>query len=96
MKQFEYMIYDCDDRNLNNETLNEFGREGWELVNHSTVAFPIDEYGVSVWHYFFFRRLLVTAEESRHDDDGWTNEKWHEHQKNIAKLARELKEILEQ
>ena len=30
MENYEYKIYDCDDRDLNNETLNEFGREGWE------------------------------------------------------------------
>ena len=96
MKEFEYKTYGCDDRDLKNETLNEFGRERWELVAHNAVAIPIDEYGVSVWHYFSFRRPLVTTEDSCHDDDGWTNEKWHEHQKEIAKLARELREILEQ
>lgn len=96
MKQFEYKIYECDERDLKNETLNEFGREGWELVTHSTVATDSDEYGLSVWHYFSFRRPLVPTEENCHDDDGWTNEKWHEHEKNIIKQARELREILEQ
>lgn len=32
MEKYEYKIYDCDDCNLNNDALNEFGREGWELV----------------------------------------------------------------
>lgn len=94
MTQFEYKIYDCDDRDLNNETLNEFGREGWELVTHSTVAIPIDEYRVSVWHYFSFRRPLVTTEESCHDDDGWSYDEWQEHQKKIIELGRELREML--
>lgn len=96
MKEFEYKIYECDERELKNETLNEFGREGWDLVTHSTVAIPIDEYGVSVWHYFFFRRPLVATEEGCQDDDGWSYDEWQEHQKNIIKQARELREILEQ
>ena len=75
MEKFEYKIYSCDDRDLNKDTLNEFGREGWELVAHNTVAIPIDEYSVSVWHYFSFRRPIVTTEEPCYDDDGWTNEK---------------------
>lgn len=83
MEKYEYKIYECDERDLNNETLNEFGREDWELVTHSAVATDSDEYGVSVWHYLFFRRPLVTTEESCHDDDGWTNEEWHEHQKKL-------------
>lgn len=95
MKKYEYKMYTCDDRDLSDETLNEFGREGWELVTHSTAAFHFDDYGDNVWHYFFFRRPLVPTEESCHDDDDWTNEKWHEHQKYIAKLARELRETLE-
>lgn len=108
MGNYEYKIYDCDDRDLNNETLNEFGREGWELVAHNTVAIPIEEYSSSVWHYFSFRRPLVategicfdddggTTKEICYDDDGWTDEEWHEHQKIIAKLAREVRELLEQ
>lgn len=96
MKKFEYEIYECVDHDHKTETLNEFGREGWELVAHSTATTPIDEYGVSVWHYFFFRRPLVTTEESCHDDDDWTYDEWQEHQKNIAKLAREVRELLKQ
>ena len=96
MEKYEYKIYDCDDRDLNNETLNEFGREGWELVAHNPVVIPVDEYGVSVWHYFSFRRPLVATEESCHDDDGWSYEKWHEHQKYIAKLCREIRELSEE
>lgn len=96
MEEFEYKIYRCDDRDLNNETLDEFGREGWALVSHNTVAIPIDEYSVSVWHYFSFRRTLVTTEESCCDDDGWTYDEWQEHQKTIAKLGREIREMMEQ
>lgn len=96
MKKFEYKIYQCDDRDRNDETLNELGREGWELVTHSTAAFHIDEYGDSVWHYFSFRRPLVSTEESCNDDDGWSYDEWQEHQKKIAKLARELREVLKQ
>lgn len=96
MEKYEYKIYDCDVRNLNNDTLNEFGREGWELVAHNTVAIPIEEYGVSVWHYFFFRRPLVTTEESCHDDDGWTYDEWQEHKRKIIEVGRELREMLEQ
>lgn len=94
MKKFEYKIYERDERDLKNETLNEFGREGWELVTHSTVAIPIDGYGFSVWHYFSFRRPLVTTEESCNDDDGWSYDEWQEHQKKITKLSRELREML--
>lgn len=96
MKQFEYKIYECDDRGLHLEAFNEFGREGWELVTHSAVATPIGEDRVSVWHYFSFRRPLVTTEESCCDDDGWTYEEWQEHEKTIAKLAREVRESLEE
>ena len=100
MEQFEYKIYECNDPNLKTETLNEFGREGWELVTHSTVAIPIDGDGFSVWHYFFFRRPLVTTEESCYDDcyddDGWSYDEWQEHGKKIAKLAKEVRELLEQ
>lgn len=96
MGKYEYKTWECDDRDLNNETLNEFGREGWELVAHSAVAIPIEEYRVSVWHYFFFRRPFVAIEGICFDDDGWTDEEWHEHQKKIAKLAREVRELLKQ
>lgn len=93
MKQFEYTIYECGDRDLKDETLNEFGREGWELVTHSTVAQLDNEYGYSIWHYFSFRRPLVTTEESCNDNDGWSYDEWQEHQKKMTKLARELKEM---
>lgn len=63
MEKFEYKIYECAERDLNNDILNDFGREGWELVTHNAVAIPVDEYGVTVWHYLFFRRPLVTTEE---------------------------------
>jgi hypothetical protein len=85
----------CIDVDFKLETLNELGREGWELVTHSTVATPIDEYRVSVWHYFIFRRPLVTTEDVSRDD-GWSYAEWQEHQKNIIKQARELSEILKQ
>lgn len=96
MKQFEYKKYECDDCDLKNETLNEFGREGWELVTHNAVAQLVGECRYAIWHYFFFRRPLVTTEESCHDDDGWSYDEWQKHQKKIAKLAREVREILEQ
>lgn len=95
MEQFENKICECDGLNLNNETLNEFGREGWELVSHSIAVIPIEEYRFSEWHYFIFRRPLVTTEEGCNDDDGWSYDEWQEHQKYIAKLAREVREISE-
>lgn len=96
MGKFEYKIYGCDDRDLNNETLNEFGREGWELVTHSIAVIPIEEYRVSEWHYFIFRRPLVTTEESCNDDDSWTYDEWQEHQRKIIEAGRELREMKEQ
>lgn len=95
MTQFEYTDYMCIELDFKLETLNEFGREGWELVTHSTVAVPDDEYGVCVWHYFFFRRPLVTTEDVSRDDN-WSYNEWQEHQKNIIKQARALREISEQ
>ena len=44
----------------------------------------------------FDERVLFPTEESCNDDDGWTYDEWQEHQKNIIKLARELRETLEQ
>ena len=66
MEKFEYKIYGCDDRDLKNETLNEFGREGWKLVSHNAVTLLEDEYRYTIWHYFFFCKPLVTTEESCH------------------------------
>ena len=91
MTQFEYKIYECNDSGLKDESLNEFGREGWELVTHNAVAIPVDEYGVSVWHYFSFRRPLVTTEESCYDDDGWSYDEWQEHQKKNCETGKRSK-----
>ena len=96
MGKYEYKIYECDDCNLTNETLSEFGREGWELVTHNAVAQLVGEYRYAIWHYFFFRRPLVTTEETCHDDDGWTYDEWQEHKRKIIEVGRELREMLEQ
>jgi hypothetical protein len=57
MKRFEYRIFGCPDLDLKGETLNEFGKEGWELVTHCTVVCPgYDGDSTTVWHYFTFKR----------------------------------------
>jgi len=36
--------------------LNEFGKEGWELVNHSVL--DDGQTNLVTWHYMFFKRRL--------------------------------------
>ena len=37
--------------------LNEFGKEGWELVNHSVL--DDGQRNLVTWHYMFFKRPLT-------------------------------------
>ena len=39
MEKFEYKIYGCDDRDLNDETLNEFGSCGCQWYRKITSLF---------------------------------------------------------
>ena len=70
MEKFEYKIYSCDDRDLNKDTLNEFGREGWE---YSKVEIYTQQGGMveSVHEYKFngeysveYKSYLVNREEN--------------------------------
>lgn len=72
MEKFEYKKYGCDDRDFNDETLNEFGREGWQLVSHNAVALLEDEYRYIIWHFFVFSRLLVDSEDVSCYEDIWS------------------------
>ena len=93
MTHIKYKTIECRGCDYGNicETLNELGVDGWEIVSHQVVQTPIDDCYYD-YHYFVMKKEQDILEE---ECEIVQEEDWQEHCKTIAKLAREVRELLE-
>lgn len=57
--KYEYLVYTCDDASMaksvrQSDMLNEYGKQGWELVSVTTNCMPFN-----VYRCFYFKRPLL-------------------------------------